>query len=267
MGNPTTLLDYEIIASPYPLVAARSTASPPASLDLVVSNSGSEVVYCKWIAVTVPVGDLAQSLTTDFSAIRASANPSGDWSFDKVTDNTLYGVPQDEKAVFAGKPTTDPARVAENGVILGLYNIPVNKQPGITSLHIRENVSRDGTTWTRNDRYLRLVKGTVARTNEPRSFYASPSDVDRATEVTLHWDGSPDLGYWIERPDGKDPAPVPDPTSYKVGRIDRTTTFHLLVRDTRDEQHQVRYRLSTTVTVRNPKYDAAQVRNLLVGEE
>ena len=104
MTGGTTLLSYALLPSPDPLTAGATAAS----LTLVVSNDGSQLVNCTQIMVILPVGPNAKDLTAD--AGLQTQVPDG-W------DAALDG------GVVTLTPVTPPAQIGREGlafVISGL---------------------------------------------------------------------------------------------------------------------------------------------------
>ncbi|HYW11887.1 MAG TPA: hypothetical protein VE871_08020 [Longimicrobium sp.] len=118
-----TLLSYAMLPSPDPLQAGGT-----ATLTLIVSNSGRQVVTVASIAVTLPVGTNAKDLTADASGIQSQLPPG-------------WNVSQSGGELTLRPATPEAARVAGGGLSFVFARIRLNNQPGTVAVAITETAS------------------------------------------------------------------------------------------------------------------------------
>jgi hypothetical protein len=127
-------LTYGILTNPHPLTVPQ-TDTQTATLTFVVSNSGSEVVNCSSITLTLPgPGDLAQDLTHSFTGISVQV-PTDE------NKQPLWTVSQDGGA-FTLTPASEKAgRIGADGVPFVFSPILVNQAVGSCEVTISEVAS------------------------------------------------------------------------------------------------------------------------------
>jgi hypothetical protein len=181
------LLTYALLPFPNPLAA-----SGPAQLTLVVSNSTGQFVTVSSIAVTLPVGTTAKTLT-------ASANGIGTVVPDTWTATQNGGI-------FTLVPkTSDAAKIGPNGLSFIVTGITVNDEPGTCSITITEDASAPG-----KPRATRSTAIPVAKF--PATFHLSdltvtPPSVTSGGSAVLLWQGSPAVYTLSYDPDGNGAKP------------------------------------------------------------
>lgn len=184
-GDGNTLLSYGISSDPNPIEVTPEGANPSlVTLTVVVSNNNPDPIYCNKITFTIPVGDLAKSLTTD-ATINAQATPSEEWQIARDGAD-IIATPTKPKY---NNITTD------DSLVFNLIDINVNDKPGITTLTITENSSKDDKTFS-------YKKGAFDLAKFPYGFYVKdfwPDKpmVEKGESVTLFWAGSDQADYTI----------------------------------------------------------------------
>ena len=117
----TTLLSYALLDQPQPAPGRRADAT----LTLVVSNDGSQIVDCTQIMVILPVGSNAKDLTADAGLL--TQVPAG-W------DATGIG------GVVTLTPDTPPAQIGREGLAFVVSGFGDQRPAG----HGRRDDRRDG---------------------------------------------------------------------------------------------------------------------------
>jgi hypothetical protein len=178
----TPLLTYALLPFPNPLAA-----SGPAQLTLVVSNSTAQFVTVTSIAVTLPIGTTAKTLTP-------SANGIG------TVMPTTWNATQNG-GIFTLTPSTpDAGKIGPNGLSFVFTGITDNDQPGTCTVTLTEQASAPG-------------KGPATRTTGiavakfPATFALSdltvtPPSVTAGGSAVLLWNGSPATYVMQYDPDG-----------------------------------------------------------------
>ncbi|MGW1143471.1 hypothetical protein ACWD6I_00115 [Streptomyces sp. NPDC002454] len=260
------LLDYAIISDPFPLRAAADETTPLSTLQIVVSNGGTETVYCSSIIISIPYGHLAQSLLSDKSG---DASADG-WTIQAVDKNSDAALPEGDYAIFeATKPKGhDNVEVTSTGTAFIFRNCKISTKPGTARIVIREKTTTDPKKWPPNPRFATLPLTKYPRPDVPpepvQDFHAEAADqqqlgqeVGAGEKVVLKWRG-PKLEYKIIcGPGAKETVkPDHDETGKNDGRFDytwkgevyRDTTFQLqyVIAETTHTQ-------TTTVNIRNPQ--------------
>lgn len=236
------LLDYSIDVAPSPLQVSPQSGNPSiAALTLVVSNGSDSAIYCDRIIFSIPVGELAQDLTTAPEGILVAAQPSGQWQIVSGKDGTFTATPV--KPEFS-KITTD-------GLVFRLYSIQVNKKVGTFALTVDEHSSLDGTNFRNLTNSYKLPKFPYEFFMS--NFTADKPMVDNGGRATLTWSGSDNATYTIlydnENVDvtGKRAWPTPP--------LHHMTNFILKAMVQHDGETVWSY-LNTVVAVSNPELTA-----------
>ncbi len=234
-GDGNTLLSYGISSDPNTIeITPKGAGSSLATLTVVASNNNPDPIYCDKIVFTIAEGDHAQSLTADTKGIVALATPSEEWQ-----------IARGDGGNFIATPKGDIANITiDDGLVFILKDITVNNKPGITTLIVTENSSKDNKAFSDK-------KGAFDLTKFPYGFYVKdfwPKKpmVKKGESVTLIWKGSGLAGYKISY----------DNTSVDVSNFSRwdspglnhDTTFTLEASAQRNGQNVTTYR-TTTVTV------------------
>lgn len=182
MNGDTTLLQYAFLTNP-PILETGANAT----LTLVVSNGGSQIVTCTSIAVTLKPGINAKDLTSDPSSI--ATQPASGWS---AAQNG---------AIFTLTPTSpDAAKIGQKGLAFVFADLNVNDQPGVTEVRIDEvaasgsHPSDDRTTTLELDKFPAGFSLSPVR--------ATPVGVDYDGSTTIMWQGSPATYTLSYDPDG-----------------------------------------------------------------
>ncbi|WP_261568366.1 hypothetical protein [Frankia gtarii] len=258
IGKP--LLDYAIISEPYPLYAAVGTATPSATLHLVVSNGGGETVYCREIVFSLPQGDLAQSLV-DADLGDGTASADG-WTVERIEAGADIALPDGDYANFVARAAGGNGNPLDvSGITITLTNLSISTQPGTARVEVRETATLDQGNWPDSPGFTTLP---ITKFPAPRipvqsvgDFHADQPEANSGGNIRLTWRGPDTLEYTILHGSGAKPAYGQSETTTDLqwkGTILRDTTFHLsyVVGDTT-------HYLTTTVTVPNPELTALTV--------
>lgn len=245
--SSNTLLDYSLETLPDPL-----QASPPqgnivyGALSFVISNGGSSVVNVSQLQITLPVGSLAQQLTSNPGAILWATSPG-----------TLWQVAMTSPGVFQLLPQSgNPVPVSAAGMVIQLFNIPINQQVGTVAVTVTETATNDGSTAQARSAVFNAAKF-------PYGFYfanlsAQVPLVQDGGTVELTWDGSDNATYamrWGEAP----AVDVTNQRSWTSPPLTSATTF-LLTATVVSQGETVVTSLSTTVIVANPELQATSLQ-------
>jgi hypothetical protein len=164
------LLNYGFLPFPDPLQASR-----PAQLTLIVSNGTSQYITVTSIAITLPVGTTAKTLTASAAGI-GTVRPD-DWSA------------KQDGGIFTLTPTTPAAgQIGRQGLTFIFTGITVNDQPGTCTIAITEAASAPGKP--------AAVRTTgIAVQKFPETFTLSgltvtPTAIGRGGSTVLLWTGS-----------------------------------------------------------------------------
>lgn len=164
------LLNYGFLSFPDPLQASR-----PAQLTLIVSNGTSQFITVSSIAVTLPVGTTAKTLT-------ASANGVGTVVPDGWSANQNGGI-------FTLTPTTSGAgRIGPQGLTFLFTGITVNDQPGTCTVTITEEASAPGKPSAARTTGIQVSK--FPETFALSGLTVTPPAVGIGGSTVLMWTGS-----------------------------------------------------------------------------
>ena len=208
-----TLLAYAFLADPDPLQAGGM-----ATLTLIVSNPGRQVVTVSSIAVLLPVGTNAKALTPDASGIQSQL-PVG------------WNVSQTGGELALRPATPEAARVAGGGLSFVFARIQLNAEPGTVSVAITETASSPAQPSPQPS------TAVLALDKFPRQFSlggltATPLRVDPGGSATLMWSGSPaDYSLYYDPGTGPVDARVGSAGPYVAANLARPAgvTFTLRV--------------------------------------
>lgn len=234
------LLSYGITTNPLPLQVSPASGSPSlSSLVFVVSNNTSKPIYCKQIEFEIQLGDDPQQLTNDASSILVSCNPSSAWQISQIGTT----------GVFVASPLKpEDEEITLEGLSFQIFNIPVNKAVGATTVYVRETSSlTSGSGFEKRDNSYGLVKF-------PYGFYfgnfaASKPLVGNLQPVTLSWNGADIATYTMIYDDKL--VDVTNVRSWISPPLTRATTFQLKA-SVQQYGETVDTYLSVTVIVANP---------------
>jgi YVTN family beta-propeller protein len=196
-----TLLDYAFLTEPDPLQATTA-----ATLTLVVSNSGPQIVTCTSMTVTLPVGTNTKDLT---------ASPAGI----STTPPTGWRVAQSGGAFTLTPQNASAGKVGRDGLAFIFANVAVNDQIGTCAVRIDEvaalpaEPSANGST-------------SIALTKFPAQFTVSdltgtPKEVTPGGSAVLMWTGTSATYTMTYDPDGQGPLTV------NVSNIGPLTVYEL----------------------------------------
>jgi hypothetical protein len=176
------LLTYGVLPVPNPLLASGG-----ASLTLVVSNGGSQIVTVASITITLPVGTNAKNLTPSGNGI--TTQPSAGWN-----------VAQNGGAFTLTPQTAEAAKVGARGLAFVFSSIAVNGEPGTCTLAIAESASSPAKPQQNRTTGIALAKF-------PAQFAlgdltVTPPSVAPGGSVSLMWTGSPATYVLSYDPDG-----------------------------------------------------------------
>ncbi|GGX55679.1 hypothetical protein [Streptomyces noursei] len=261
LADPTTvLLDYALVTTPTPLYASPKDGEPQlASIDIMITNTGNEAVYCKQITIALPLGDLAQDLVpAGVTSIKPSIDPHDDWSIEYVQDDVLLALPQDEYYTFAAKSTSESGygTIDTDAIVIHLTGVQINEKIGTTAITITEDTTTDTTTWP-DPRSLqaKLIKFPYQPTQPIQNFHADRSQIGNSDTATLSWDGPTDQVHYEIWYDGTDSEKAKNPvqgTNWTTPQLSKTTTFTLHAQVQGEGVETKDYYLTTTVPVDKP---------------
>lgn len=181
------LLTYALLPFPNPLVA-----SGPAQLTLVVSNSSSQFVTVRSIAVTLPVGTNAKNLTASAAGIGTTV-PDG-WN----------AAPNG--GIFTLTPSTPAAaKVGPNGLTFLFTGIAVNDQAGTCSVWVGEDASSPAKPAAYRTTTIPVAK--FPATFMLSDLAATPPSVTSGGSAVLLWNGSQATYVLTYDPDGNGAVP------------------------------------------------------------
>ncbi len=182
-----TLLTYTIITDPFPLQAGAASAT----LTLVASNETSVAVSLSWLTIKIPVGPMAQQLTSQATVI-GPVPPAG-WN-----NQNPQPTPSPGFFIFgflpgsSGTASTPPVATIPAGtsILFILNDIQVNNRSGPVEIDITEgsagspmqpfSVSKFPAGWGNVD------------------FWVNPPDISAGQPTTLNWSGPAGATYTIE---------------------------------------------------------------------
>jgi hypothetical protein len=242
-----TLLTYSLTTLPDPLQASPLQGNIAyGALSIVISNSGGTVVQLSQLQFTLPVGTLAQQLTSNPGAILYAASPTTLWNITMTSPGVFLALPQ----------SGSPIPVSTDGMVFQFYNIPVNQQVGTVSITVNELATN-----TADPAQTRSAVFNVAKF--PYGFYfgnftAQVPLVQEGSTVTLLWQGSDNATYtmqWSAAP----PVDVTEVRSWASPALISDTTF-LLQAQVTSQGETVTRDLATTVIVANPELQASSLQ-------
>jgi hypothetical protein len=135
LDGGAALLTYAILTNPDPLQVPQYSGQT-SRLTLDVSNSGSEIVNCASIVVTLPgPSQNAQDLTNSFVGIGVQV------PLDQQTQQPTWQVSQSGGEFTLTPLTMAAGQIGAQGVYFIFDNIAVNDQPGTCSISIAEIAS------------------------------------------------------------------------------------------------------------------------------
>ncbi|MCA6091382.1 hypothetical protein LE181_04245 [Streptomyces sp. SCA3-4] len=235
-ANEGCLLDYAIISEPFPLYAAVSDDTPRSTLHLVISNGGGSTVYCREFLISLPHGELAQSLVAATAGDGDGSAPG--WTVANIQEGASIVLPQGDYAHFQVKPPTDTTPLDVSGITITLKNLRIGTKPGTARVEVREMATPDQGTWPDSPRFTSLPITKFPAPAIPvqvvTDFHAEPYEVEAGGEVRLTWRGPSTLDYTVAHSsgatgsvesDGKKDEPVKD--FVWKGTVTRDTTFQL----------------------------------------
>ncbi|MFF4155877.1 hypothetical protein [Streptomyces sp. NPDC001678] len=258
LGQP--LLDYAVITEPFPLYAATEGA-PPTTLHIVVSNGGTESVYCREIFFSLPHGDLAQSLVDGDKDGDGSATG---WTVEQVDPGTPgldIALPEGEYEHFRATHKDEKAKVDRSGITITLKNLRISKEPGTARVEIRETATKDLGNWPTSVGYTTCALTKFPAPEVPvqivNDFRADKPEAASGGDVHLTWRGPTTIDYTISYGSGAKAATGQENTIRDLewkGTVTRDTTFYLTY-----TVNQATHCLTTTVTVPDPSLAALRV--------
>ncbi|MFI0910794.1 hypothetical protein [Streptomyces abikoensis] len=252
LGQP--LLDYAVIAEPFPLYAATEGA-PPTTLHIVVSNGGAESVYCREIIFSLPHGDLAQSLVDGDKDGDGSATG---WTVEQIDPGVPgldIALPEGDYEHFRATHQDEKAKVDRSGITITLNGLRISKEPGTARIEIRETATKDLGNWPTSVGYTTCALTKFPAPEVPvqivNDFRAEKPEAASGGNVHLTWRGPTTLDYTVSYGSGAKAADGQKDTIRDLkwdGTITRDTTFYLTY-----DINQATHCLTTTVTVPDPQ--------------
>jgi hypothetical protein len=245
--SSNTLLDYAVTTLPDPLQQSPKEGNTVyGTLTFVVSNGGTEAVSLSQVQFVLPIGDLAQELTSDPDAILYGSSPIGQWDI-KMTSS----------GVFTALPTSgQPVTVTTSGIVFQLFNIPVNQEVGTFELSVNETASSPS-----HPSQVRTATFELAKFPYGFYFYNFTSQVPLVQDgqpVTLSWDGSDQATYMMYW-GASQPQDVTEVRRWTSPNLTTDTTF-LLRAQLVSQGETVTRDLSVTVIVANPELKATTLQ-------
>ncbi|UGQ13394.1 hypothetical protein LO772_07235 [Yinghuangia sp. ASG 101] len=258
----SSLLTYEVITNPSPLVAQPGVPSS-GTVNVLVTNNHEKSVFWKSIDVTVPVVSDGTELTDDVQAIQPSL-----LRVDDILDDPTFDA-GGSPGVFTAEYRWKGKRRAvefEPGVsmVLVLADVPVSGAEGLVRLKITEVASGGDPAKSQSTRH-HAVWLQKAASKVPANFRAEQTLVDDGDDVRLLWNGPDDLDYQVLMPDGSEASgqfaagslPGSHEWSPDAGTGPKRGTTYTLVARTAAETSQggdQGYFLTTTVHVLDPEF-------------
>lgn len=243
----STLLDYALATLPDPIQASPVDGNTVyASLTFLISNGSNKAVSLSQVQFELPVGKIAQKLTNDPGAVLYGSSPTGQWDI-KMTSS----------GVFTALPSSgEPVSVTTSGIVIQLFNIPVNQEPGTFELVVKETASSSS-----EPSQVRKATFTVAKF--PYGFFFSNFTsqvplVEVDHPVTLTWDGSDQATYMMYWGDAQ-PQDVTAVRAWTSPNLTMDTTFLLRAKVVYDKETVIRD-LTTTVIVADPELQASTLK-------
>ncbi|HYR08576.1 MAG TPA: hypothetical protein VEQ60_12430 [Longimicrobium sp.] len=232
------LLSYAVTTDPDPLQASPADgAVSTGALTIVVSNNIDDAIYCNQIVFGIPEGTLAQQLTNDDTSLQCAITPDT-WSITANGGGTFTATPVNP----SGNEITD------RGLVVEIFDIQVNQEPGTASISIVETSSNDP------NGPFDTSDGTLTVAKFPYGFFfdnfaPSAVQIDDGGSVTLTWNGSDGPIYTLLW--GSQAVDVTEVRSYTVGPLNADTTF-LLQATYQSQGATATTSLTTSVNVGNP---------------
>lgn len=187
-ATDATLLTYRLGHDPDPLRVGQ-----PATLTLLVSNSGRGFVTCSSITVTMTPGKNAKNLTDQVDAIEVS-KPAG-WDVAA------------EAGTFTLTPSGDAGRIGPAGLAFVFAAIEVNSEPGTATIAIDEMAEAGDQPLETRSTGIDVPKfPTAFRLGE---LQCDPEDIPAGGSVALMWAGTGDkVSYSIDYQPADSGTPV-----------------------------------------------------------
>jgi hypothetical protein len=242
-----TLLSYAVTTLPDPLQQSPEQGNTVyGALTFVVSNTGTEAVSLAQVQFDLPIGILAQDITSDPDAILYGSSPIGQWNISQTSSGVFTAIPA------SGQPVT----VTTSGIVFQLFNIPINQQPGPFQLPVKETASSASQP-------LQIRTATFDLAKFPYGFYFSNFTshvplVQDGNPVTLSWDGSDQATYMMYW-GAQQPQDVTQVRTWTSPNLTTDTTF-LLRAQVVSQGETVTRDLSVTVIVANPELQATTLQ-------
>lgn len=236
--SSNTLLDYSLSTTPEPLEVSPSSSDLRfATLTFVISNGGSEVVNVSSLQLTLPVGTTAQSLTSDAFSILTQQQPLGLWNVTTPAPGVFLFVPQ----------SGNPVPVSTAGLLIQLYNIPVNLQVGTVALNVSETASSTGITSMARNAIFEVAKFPAGFSFG--DFAPETPAIEEGETATLTWTGTENASYKILFEDQE--VDVTNVRTWTSPALTDDTTFVLRAQVVVGVDTAI-HKLTTTVIVNDP---------------
>lgn len=204
LDGGAALLTYAILTNPDPLQVPQYSGQS-SRLTLDVSNSGSEIVNCASVVVTLPgPSQNAQDLTNSFVGIGVQV------PLDQNTQQPTWQVSQSGGEFTLTPLTTAASQIGAQGVYFIFDNIEINDQPGTCSISIAETASTSAQPCgTRAAPPILLNKWTAQFSISGPT--ATPTSVNYNNPTVIKWmvTGSNVTCELLYDPDGKGQITVP----------------------------------------------------------
>jgi len=160
-NNDTLQLKYSFTSDPTPIRASVGGSSPGAvDLEIMVSNSGTDVVTLGKIFIRIPVGEnIAGDLSSSPDLPPPEVEAGGDWEIGSHGD----------MVTIVPKPGTRGE--ITSAIIFSLKEIVVNEEPGVVPITITEVAPSGEKVSDKNSYSLVKLESDFPVTN----FYAVPN--------------------------------------------------------------------------------------------
>ncbi|MFE1130776.1 hypothetical protein ACFW6R_29400 [Streptomyces albidoflavus] len=244
-ASNTALLSYSVTTDPEPLQASPASGRPLyGALTIVVSNNTEKPIFCEQIPFLLPIGDLAQDLTSVPTGILCAAVPSANWQLSQTS----------ERAFTAFPLTEEHKKITSDGLVFQIYSIVVNDEVGTFTLTVQETSSTSGTDF-------QVRTGGFDLAKFPYGYFfgglaPSAPQVPYRGQVTLTWTGSDGPEYTMFA--GTQAYNVTQTRAWLSPNLTTDTTF-LLQASLQQRGETVTIHQSTTVIVADPSVTATDL--------
>ncbi|MGF6886878.1 hypothetical protein ABIA39_005367 [Nocardia sp. GAS34] len=248
--NNTSPLHFDLNTDPDPVrISPSSNDMRTADFVLVGSRRSASAIECRKITLTVPAGSTSPDLTPDLNSATAQISLPGWTPVTNTATKTITFTPASGHAEIG----------RDQGVTVQLMGMRINTVVGSAPLRIdlewREAGSGD--VWDTGTVVFDI--GKFPADFHLANFMAEPLIIDNNGAVKLNWEasGASSLRLLYDAAD----INVLNLDTYPVNNVTHTTVFYLRA-TVQVGTNTVERILSTTVTVRTPDLEVANLRVL-----